>query len=225
MITAIVPAPEIVSYENVRDAPPTGIAEPHVSCLLVAVCRVNSIFNDVLGQNISWKAHHKHLCKLYNQFIASEAWQALDPHQRTDSILLSHCAIPLSTSYVETDEYQSGVRDLDLIAASPVGASFDLMRSSREDPLPYIMLPGRSDYSDMLGGWFGSNNFLLHSHLNPAYSHGIYILASRTLNHSCVPNAAPRFVLEEGKTPRMDVVALTTIKKGHEVRKNGDIQL
>lgn len=168
------------------------------------------------GQTASWKAHHRHLCKLVNHFIVSEAWQALDPHRRTDSILLSHIAVPWSTSYNEVEDAEPGTRDLGLIAVTPFTTSFDLIRGPYE-PLPYMILPGKGDNGEMWSSWFGPNNFLLHSHLNPAYAHGAYILASRTLNHSCVPNAAPKFVLSEGKTPRMDVMAITSIKKGDEV--------
>jgi hypothetical protein len=64
---------------------------------------------------------------------------------------------------------------------------------------------------------FKNNNFVLHSHLNPGYAHGLYPLASRFLNHSCVPNAAPRFVLQEGHLPRMEVIALKNIGIGEEV--------
>ena len=64
---------------------------------------------------------------------------------------------------------------------------------------------------------FGNNHFAIHSHLN-TIGHGIFPQASRLFNHSCLPNSAPKFVLEPGANIRMEVVALRDIPEGEEVR-------
>lgn len=170
------------------------------------------------GQNAGWKTSHRRICKEYNRFMVSNDWQALDAHRRTDSILLSHLMVPMSTSSEYANAWISGSRDLDRMVESPAGCLMDLMSNPTIVSLPYMGSRELDAVATSLVRKFARNNFLLHSHLNPAYAHGAYPLASRALNHSCVPNAAPRFVLQEGETPRMDVVALSKITKGEEVR-------
>ena len=65
---------------------------------------------------------------------------------------------------------------------------------------------------------FGNNNFVLHSHL-VSFGHGIYPLASRLFNHSCVPNAAVCYSLTQGRPPSMEVIALRKIAVDEEVCK------
>lgn len=63
---------------------------------------------------------------------------------------------------------------------------------------------------------FGNNNFIVHSHLT-AYAHGVFPLASRLFNHSCVPNCAAKYIITPTETVRMEVVALRDIAPGEEV--------
>jgi hypothetical protein len=69
---------------------------------------------------------------------------------------------------------------------------------------------------DELYSRFGNNNFVIHSHL-VSIAHGIFPLASRLFNHSCVPNAVAKYIFTESEPVRMDVVALRHIKEGEEV--------
>ncbi|OJA09411.1 hypothetical protein AZE42_03077 [Rhizopogon vesiculosus] len=62
----------------------------------------------------------------------------------------------------------------------------------------------------------GNNNFAVHSHLT-TIAHGIFPLASRLFNHSCLPNAAARYVIRQGQPVRMEVVALRQIKTSEEI--------
>ena len=64
---------------------------------------------------------------------------------------------------------------------------------------------------------FGSNNFTLQSHLE-SYAYGIFPLASRLFNHSCVPTAVYKFVIKQGQPTRMEIIALRDIAVGEEVR-------
>lgn len=65
----------------------------------------------------------------------------------------------------------------------------------------------------------GNNNFAIHSHLT-TIAHGIFPLASRLFNHSCLPNAAARYVLRRGQSVRMEIVALREIKATEEVLRS-----
>jgi SET and MYND domain-containing protein len=64
---------------------------------------------------------------------------------------------------------------------------------------------------------FANNNFVIHSHLAP-YAHGIFPLASRLFNHSCAPNAAPKFIISPARRVSMEVVSLASIHQDEEVR-------
>jgi SET and MYND domain-containing protein len=64
---------------------------------------------------------------------------------------------------------------------------------------------------------FHNNNFTIHSHMSTV-AHGVFPLASRYFNHSCVPNAAPKYILTPAQPVTMEVVALRDIELGEEVR-------
>jgi hypothetical protein len=70
---------------------------------------------------------------------------------------------------------------------------------------------------DELYSRFGNNNFAVHSHL-VSVAHGIFPLASRLFNHSCVPNAAAKYIFTVSEPVCMDVVMLREIQEGEEVR-------
>jgi hypothetical protein len=179
----------------------------------------------VKGQMADWKLHHKLVCKSIAVFVASNEYQALDMHQRTEAVLLSHILLSPQSQEMEAvgraDTSSLDCYDLGQLGTNPLMCMLALIPQT--DPhknsvaLPNMARPLGESLSANLYARFPNNNFLLHSHLNAAYAQGVYPVASRTLNHSCVPNAAPKFVLEEGKIPRMDVVALATIDEGQEV--------
>lgn len=83
----------------------------------------------------------------------------------------------------------------------------------RMEPTSDILVEG---VLDELYSRFGNNNFAIHSHL-VTIAHGIFPLASRLFNHSCVPNAAARYIFTESEPVRMDVVVLRDILEGEEV--------
>jgi hypothetical protein len=64
---------------------------------------------------------------------------------------------------------------------------------------------------------FGNNNFAIHSHLS-AIAHGIFPLASRLFNHSCLPNSAPKYIFSPSEGVKMEIVALRHISPEEEVR-------
>lgn len=167
------------------------------------------------GQSADWRGQHKLVCKSYNNFIVTGEWQTLEPHHRADALLLSHLLLAILSS---GERSHARSRDLNVLSTNQLECYMDLLPSNAtRQPIPSMGPPGSELLANALHSRFSNNNFLLQSHLNPAYAHGAYPLASRTLNHSCVPNSAPRFVLEEGKKPRMDVVALNIIDRDQEV--------
>jgi SET and MYND domain-containing protein len=62
----------------------------------------------------------------------------------------------------------------------------------------------------------GNNNFAVYNHLT-TIAHGIFPLASRLFNHSCLPNAVATYLIRQGEPVRMEVVALREIRATEEV--------
>lgn len=160
------------------------------------------------GQTAQWKAHHKKICKAYNQYTSTDRFHSLASHEKLDSLLLSHllCYITSTTSSDNHGDPVSIFRDL------LPGPAFD-----RDVP---VLHPGSSITADSVNhlySRFGNNNFAVHSHLT-TIGHGIFPLASRLFNHSCVPNAAAKFIFSPSEPVTMQVVALRDISPGEEVR-------
>lgn len=170
----------------------------------------------LIGQMGAWKAHHKKLCRNFNTFTASNEYQALTPHDQVDALLLSQMI-------ADSASWRVGQS-----ASGPHATFLDLLKGPRADTfelplcLPKGALPSESlTLAQELYGRFGNNNFALHSHLN-AYANGIFPLASRLFNHSCVPNAACKYIIRASESVAMQVVALRDITEGEEVRTLND---
>lgn len=194
--------------------PPSGIATTHVRG---KIWRLTSslMVPGKSGQNRDWKARHKKICKHYNAFIASSQYQALTTHDQVDALLLSHL-VAEPVAWNRPHETQ----DLD----DPLSVFWDLLKLPRAGVfVPPLCLSKSAQtaqtpkLAEELYARFGNNNFVLHSHLN-TYGHGIFPLASRLFNHSCVPNAACKYVITPTQPVTMDVVALYEIAEGEEVR-------
>ncbi|KZT23432.1 SET domain-containing protein [Neolentinus lepideus HHB14362 ss-1] len=157
-----------------------------------------------------WKAHHKSICKYYALYEASSAYQSLSNEDKVDAILLSHTLAHLPWSQSDTTQ---------LAEDSPRTVFGSLMQYRPEGfTLPTICgkISSTATNIDSIYARFGNNNFVLHSHLTP-FAHGVFPLASRLFNHSCVPNAVARFVLNSGELPRMEMVAISEIRKDEEI--------
>ena len=128
-----------------------------------------------------------------------------------DSLLLSQLSAEISSS--DTPSHQP----------SPM-AIFESLIPSRSPPqqLPPMLVrlnsPNARNQLLDLYSRFGNNNFVLHSHF-VSFGHGIYPLASRLFNHSCVPNAAVCYSFAQGRPPSMEVIALRKIAADEEVCK------
>lgn len=168
------------------------------------------------GQAKQWKAHHRRLCKRYNRYTATADYQALSLEQRTDAVLLSQLIAQI---------FAQG--DFDIAAASSrsesVAQFFDLLKGpshSQQSSHPPVCASADVPQSviDEAFARFGNNNFLLQSHLT-AYAHGIFPLASRLFNHSCVPNCAAKYITTPTEMVSMEIVALRDIAPDEEVSR------
>jgi hypothetical protein len=164
---------------------------------------------------VDWNSGHKRICKHFNSFIASTTYQALPPHGKMDALLLSHLAAHISAMGLPLPEDSD-----DIASATPLSLFLSLLPGPVEANLPPIC--GRISNSPSIDilrkmySRFGNNNFVIHSHLT-TFAHGIFPMASRLFNHSCLPNAAMRFSLSHGKVVVMEVVSLRDILAGEEV--------
>ncbi|KAI0755043.1 SET domain-containing protein [Daedaleopsis nitida] len=166
-------------------------------------------------QNEHWKAHHRKICKIYNKFTAYNEYQALTTHDQVDTLLLSHLVADPDKWHVEP-RADNALRD-------PLSTFLDLLKVPRTDGFvpPLCLSKGAQSpevlkLAEDLYARFGNNNFVLHSHLN-SYAHGVFPLASRLFNHSCVPNAACKYVIIQTEPVRMEVVALHDISQDDEI--------
>lgn len=160
---------------------------------------------------MQWKAHHKRICKIYNQFVSALEYQASAPHQKMDSLLLSYLIVQMSQK--------------DLISSSDPKSPISVFLSLLPGPVPHPDIPpicvevppARADLIKSIYARFGNNNFAIHSHLT-TFGHGIFPLASRLFNHSCIPNAVAKYILSRGNVVTMKIVALRDILPHEEVQ-------
>lgn len=168
------------------------------------------------GQNRAWRSHHKKICKQYNAYIASTQYSALTTHDQVDALLLTQLV-------AEPGVWRANYKNAD----DPFSLFLGLLTGpGGYGPVPPLVPPlalSTADQTEEVRGWaqglytrFGNNNFVLHSHLN-SYAHGIFPLASRLFNHSCVPNAACKYIITPSEPVKMQVVALNDIAEGEEV--------
>jgi hypothetical protein len=165
------------------------------------------------GQTKQWATHHRKVCKRYNQFTTTPEYQVLQAEQRTDVTLLSE----LLVNIFPKDDYDTAAA---AGRENGVAQFFDLLKGpvrAREFQLPPLCGPAvPSNVAQEVFARFGNNNFLLHSHLI-SYAHGIFPLASRLLNHSCVPNCAVKYIISSSEMVRMQIVSLRDIAGGEQV--------
>ncbi|KAH8114566.1 SET domain-containing protein [Phellopilus nigrolimitatus] len=164
-------------------------------------------------QNRHWRAVHKYMCKSIAKFRASLEYQAIPSHGQMDANLLSHLIAEHGDRLARTNAPSEDIND-------PLATFASLIPQHNADHPPVICTVGRtknvpSDLLRALYNRFSNNNFIVHSHLNPV-GHGIFPLASRLLNHSCIPNAV--VVYDFGtRGVCLKVKALTEIQPGEEV--------
>lgn len=124
-----------------------------------------------------------------------------------DGILLSHLLAQITPDDLIED-------------SSPVQTLLSLLPGPQEEnPAPHICYTPPFVPTGLVQSLFirfQNNNFAMHSHLS-TFGHGVFPLASRLFNHSCVPNAAARYILKAREPVKMEVVALRPISGGEEI--------
>ncbi|KAF8903151.1 hypothetical protein CPB84DRAFT_1814772 [Gymnopilus junonius] len=161
-------------------------------------------------QNVQWRKHHKRICKTINVFTVSPGYQALPLHEKHDSILLSHVIAQMSfssTPYSLEDSSLTSVF-LSLLPHADDSVTAPVICPIKPPPPAHLL--------QTLYTRFGNNNFAIHSHLN-TIGHGIFPIASRLFNHSCLPNAAAKYHLSPDQSVVMEIVALQEIQPGEQI--------
>ncbi|KAG6854659.1 hypothetical protein C0991_003307 [Blastosporella zonata] len=158
-----------------------------------------------------WKEHHKKICKTYLSFTSSNSFQALQSHEKMDALLLAHLLAHGSVPdpSLPNDESSPISVFLSLLPGPDLTDKFKI-------PLPDLKPAVTVKNAKFLYSRFSNNNFAIHSHLSTVAS-GVFPLGSRLFNHSCYPNAAPRYLFTPSGVV-MEVVALREIHEGEEVR-------
>lgn len=192
--------------------PHFGIVVFSVRGTLPATQRSHGVVLTSAGQSTQWKAHHRSLCKRFNRYIVSAGLQSLAPDEKVDAILLSQ----LLASIFPSNTFDSPQE----VGAQLTSIFLELMQRPLEElSIPPVCVPSNPP-PQIVGDLFtrfSNNNFVLHSHLTP-FAHGIFPLASRLFNHSCVPNCVAKYIITPGEAVRMEVVALRAINEGEEAR-------
>ncbi|KAH7924953.1 hypothetical protein BV22DRAFT_1034559 [Leucogyrophana mollusca] len=152
---------------------------------------------------------HKKFCKRFNRYYASPDFDRLEAHEKVDALLLTHLAAEISGTGFSPSRASEVSTFLSLLPGPATGAR-------RPPTCPLSTKEGPLEDLDALYARCGNNNFAIHSHLN-TIAHGIFPLASRLFNHSCLPNAAAKFIILPSRPARMDVVALRDIAMGEEI--------
>lgn len=168
------------------------------------------------GQKREWKAHHRKICQSYVRPSPTSALRALSATDDLDALLASQVVAEMFPK----DSYMYEERN----DGSPFSTFMSLLRHPQAKVTTTSSYPSREgviygsplSMADEVRSRFPNNNFMIHSHLT-SYAIGIFPLASRLFNHSCVPNAVVKFVITPGERVRMDVIALTTIDYDDEV--------
>ena len=162
------------------------------------------------GQTLHWRTHKKY-CKNLNAFFASRQFNQLESHQKLDALLLTHLLAECSARGTETKEGDNpGLSIFVSLLPGPV--------ASEDAPptCPLLTSHGPVQTANELFSRFGNNNFSIHSHLT-TLAYGVFPLASRSFNHSCVPNAVAKYRIAPGEEVVMEIVLIRDIAPGEEV--------
>lgn len=154
-----------------------------------------------------WGSHKKY-CKRLASFTASADFQRFEEHEKLDALLHTHLIAELSSNVF------SDVR------AKQLSTFMSLLPGPQHGPPPIAcpMSVGVEVHQNLeaLFSRSGNNNFAVYNHLT-TIAHGVFPLASRLFNHSCLPNAVAKYLIRQGEPVRMEVVALREIRATEEV--------
>lgn len=187
-----------------------------MDCMWLYIWTCKLLYLLLIGQTRHWKTIHKYMCKRIAKFRTTNDFQASPVHRQTDAFLLSH----LLAEYGQRLSLDGCPSSEDM--RDPLATFTSLLPFSdvSQDHPPDICTVERADKVSpdiikALFNRFSNNNFIIHSHLSPV-GHGIFPVASRLFNHSCMPNAIVSYeFLPQGV--QILVRTLTDIKSGDEV--------
>ncbi|KAJ3715327.1 SET domain-containing protein [Lentinula raphanica] len=164
---------------------------------------------DQTCQNKHWKSGHRKICKTYNSYTSASSFQALDQHKKMDALLLSGLVARVALLDVNerNSEGNQPFLTFQSLLPGPMAAAAPPINPKHSFSAEFI----QNLYSR-----FENNNHTIHSHF-VTHAHGIFPLASRSFNHSCMPNAGVKFVLQVHEPVKMEIVALRAISIGDEI--------
>jgi len=122
--------------------------------------------------------------------------------------MLSHLAAQLSMNPDATAQSDLYKTAMDLLPASTL--------PTKTPPIAFNIAASILATLKDLFARFGNNNFAIHSHFSTV-GHGVFPLASRLFNHSCLPNAVATYKFVAGMPVQMRVSALRNIAPDEEV--------
>ncbi|KAI6014668.1 hypothetical protein EDC04DRAFT_2578659 [Pisolithus marmoratus] len=161
---------------------------------------------DVQCQRSHWPTHKKY-CSNFPRYTSSPAFTQLQAYQKLDAVLLTHLLAEFSAGDPSSKE---ALATFSSLLPGPVSGAL----CPPTCPLATSHKPSIS--ASELYKRSGNNNFAIHSHFT-TIAHGIFPLASRLFNHSCLPNAFPKYTFDRGRQVRMSVVAMRDIEAGEEI--------
>ncbi|KAI6144743.1 hypothetical protein BKA82DRAFT_16737 [Pisolithus tinctorius] len=160
---------------------------------------------DAQCQRAHWPAHKKY-CSNFARYTSSPAFAQLQTHQKLDAVLLTH----LLAEFAATDTSSEELATFASLLPGPVSGL------SCPPTCPLTTSRKSSHSASELYRRCGNNNFAIHSHFT-TIAHGIFPLASRLFNHSCLPNAFPKYTFDRQHRVQMSIVAMRDIEAGEEI--------
>ncbi|KAF8527442.1 SET domain-containing protein [Hysterangium stoloniferum] len=173
---------------------------------------------DAVCQLKSWKAHHQHLCIRLKAFTASDDYRSASASSRLHYILLAHVLAENSVALQSMFDEMGKDGELDIY--NPISALLSLLPAKQtSDILPNFPMNGLVPESLIayLACRFANNNFTIHTSWMDVFAHGVFPVASRLFNHSCVPSAVPVYKIQDASTIQMDVKLLRDLNPGDEI--------
>ncbi|KAH7915857.1 hypothetical protein BJ138DRAFT_1141031 [Hygrophoropsis aurantiaca] len=158
-------------------------------------------------QTLQWPIH-KRFCKNFNRYFASTAFDSLEAHEKLDALLLTHLSAEASIEDITPHR----AREISIFLSLVPGPAVN----TRIPPICPLSTKERPTNLDALYARCGNNNFTIHSHLT-TIAHGVFPLASRLFNHSCLPNAAAKVIIEPSQAISLNIIALRDIAVGEEI--------
>ncbi|KAL4075138.1 hypothetical protein V8B97DRAFT_1867380 [Scleroderma yunnanense] len=171
---------------------------------------VSYLYCDNKCQTSHWRTHKKY-CKNFNQYSASRQFAQLESYEKLDAMLLTHFLAELSAR----DTEKANTAEVDTFMSLLPGPVSDSGITS-PPTCPLATNHKRRVPLDELFSRCGNNNFTIHSHFT-TIAHGIFPLASRLFNHSCLPNAIAKYIFNPAEEVQMVVVAIRDIPPGEEI--------